>query len=88
MSKAKQKSEIQSIKFQRYIYDTTKAKKWLEKNNHKPIFKVKVTPTELTYVIQNSRKYKRFFQTKSSRGIIFIFGFKTKNPISKSEIQS
>lgn len=81
----RKKSEVQAVKFQRFIYNNEKSRNWLDKNKFKTIGRVKTTPTELTYVIKDPKLFKRFFSTKPSRGISFIIGFKTIKPVKREK---
>lgn len=81
----RKKSEVQAVKFQRFIYDEEKAIKWLNKNKFNPIGRPQLDATELTYTIKKADLFKRFFATKPSRGISFIVGFKTKKPIPRAK---
>lgn len=79
----RKKSEVQSVVFERWIYDTKSARKWLDKNKFKTLGKVKSSPTKLTYTIKHPQGFKRFRATPSSKGISLIIGFKTKKPVPK-----
>lgn len=79
----RKKSEVQSIIFERWIYDTKKARKWLDNNKFKTIGKAKSSPTQLTYTIKHPQGFKRFRSSPSSKGITLVIGFKTKKPAAK-----
>ncbi|MCH8100598.1 MAG: hypothetical protein IIB74_09195 [Proteobacteria bacterium] len=80
-SGVKKKSQVQSVKFQRFIYDEESALKWLTKNKFKSIGRPTMDETELIYTIMKPELFKRFFATKQSKGISLILGFKTKKPV-------
>ena len=81
----RKKSEVQSIIFERWIYDATRARKWLDNNKFKTIGKPKLSPTQLTYLIKHPQSFRRFRSKTSSKGISLVIGFKTKNPVPKPE---
>lgn len=81
----RKKSQLQSVKFQRFIYDEKSALKWLTKNKHKPIGSPKIDETELIYTLLKPELFKRFFATKQSKGISLVLGFKTKKPVPRTK---
>lgn len=83
MSVERKKSEIQTIIFDRFIYDAKQAMSWLRKNGHKPIKRVQKTNIQLIYTIQSKQKYKRFFSLPTKKGITIVLGFKTASPQRK-----
>ena len=85
MSLKRQKSSVQSVIFERFMYTPITARKWLSNNNFSTIGKVRTLPTQLIYTIKKRQGFKRFFSKQTSRGITLVIGFKNKTPISKSK---
>ena len=83
MTDERKKSEVQSIIFDRFIYNATQAMAWLKKNNHKPISRVVKTNIQLVYTIKSRQKFKRFQSLPTRKGITIVLGFKTTLPQRK-----
>ena len=78
---------LQSVLFDKEIYTTGQARKWLEKNNIVPIKRVQKVKSEINavtqlpftenfyrYRIRNPKDFNRFFTKKIKYGIDFVFG--------------
>ncbi len=70
-------SEIQAVLFEKKVWDSKMARKWLKKNKMKPIKKVHKTKNLLRYRLRSPRKYKRFRMKSIPKfSLKFVIGFK------------
>lgn len=68
-------SKLQAVLFNNKIFNATKARAWLKKNNIKPIKRVDKTKNLLRYRVRSPKQFNKFINKKTSDGIIFTIGF-------------
>lgn len=68
-------SKIQAVLFDNKFYNTTDARKWLKKNNYKPIKKVHKTKNYLRYRIRKPKKNKNYRFINFGKNISAIIEF-------------
>ena len=66
---------MQAILFDRNIYNTKEARKWLKKSNYKPIKRVHKTEKYLRYRISEPSNYEKLRTMNTKKGIKFIIGY-------------
>ena len=70
-------SKIQSVMFNRKVWNTEMARKWLEKNKKKPIKKVDKTKNWLRYRLKSPGQFKRFrIKNIEKFSIKLVLGFR------------
>lgn len=69
------KSAIQAIVFEKRYWTTSKARKWLKKNNLQPIKQVHETGLSYRYRIRNPKIFSHFITKKIDVGLKLIIGF-------------
>jgi hypothetical protein len=71
----KHKSKIQSIIFEKLLYTPEEARKWLKKNEFKPIKHVDKTKNFLRYRIRSPKKGSRYRMIEFTDGIKAVIMF-------------
>ncbi len=69
-------SRIQAVLFDRRVWNTRRARKWLDEKKMKRIKRVDVTNKFYRYRILSPLLFKRFITKKTKDGISLIIGFK------------
>lgn len=70
-------SEVQSVLFDKKIWEPAPSNNWLKHHHLEPIKKVHITDDYLRYRINSPKKYKRFRTKRLSCGIKVVLGFKS-----------
>lgn len=67
------KTEVHSVLFNRELFNTREATKWLKKHNFKPIKRVHKTEKYLRYRIREP-EYSKYRTQEIDNGILFVYG--------------
>jgi hypothetical protein len=67
--------ELQSIYFNRSIWNKSKSRIWIKSNGFRPMKPAHATTTQIRYRISNPDKYKKFITKNIGDGIYLVFGF-------------
>lgn len=68
-------SKIQSVTFDRRLWDQTDATNWLKAHKLKPIKEVDITKHRLRYRLRDPTRFDHFVTKKTRVGIEFVIGF-------------